>query len=81
MVLVGTAYWRPLVAMLERMAVAGTIARADLELVLVTDDLDIAMRHLRVHAIEQFGLRTRREPRPMRWLGESRPAPPKHREA
>jgi uncharacterized protein (TIGR00730 family) len=75
-VLIGTAYWRPLVAMLERMAVAGTIARADLELVLVTDDLDAAMRHLRVHAIEQFGLRARREPRPSRWLGESRPAPP-----
>ncbi|HXJ64736.1 MAG TPA: hypothetical protein VNN79_13355, partial [Actinomycetota bacterium] len=78
--LVGTAYWRPLVAMLERMAVAGTIARADLELVLITDDLDAAMRHLRVHAIEQFGLHARREPRPSRWLGESGPAPPRHRE-
>jgi hypothetical protein len=61
--------------MLERMAVAGTIARADLELVLITDDLDDAMRHLRVNAIEQFGLHARREPRPSRWLGESSPAP------
>jgi hypothetical protein len=48
---------------------------------LVTDDLDAAMRHLRVHAIDQFGLRARREPRPSRWLGESQPASPTGREA
>jgi uncharacterized protein (TIGR00730 family) len=71
-VLMGTSYWQPLVEMLERMADAGTISRGDLELVLVTDDLDAAMRHLKVHAIEHFGLRARREPRPSRWLGEAK---------
>lgn len=70
-ILIGKDYWQPLVELLERMAAHNTIARADLELVLVTDDLDAAMRHLRVHAIEYFGLRERRVPRASRWLGES----------
>jgi hypothetical protein len=70
-VLIGKDYWRPLVELLEQMAAQQTIARADLDLVLVTDDLDAAMRHLEVHAIEHFGLRARRVPRASRWLGES----------
>jgi uncharacterized protein (TIGR00730 family) len=78
-VLVGTKYWQPLVELLERMAAAGTVDHDDLELVLVTDDLDAAMRHLKLHAIDQFGLRARPVPRPMRWLGERRAASPARR--
>jgi len=74
-VLIGSDYWQPLVALLDRMADAGTIARADLDLLLVTDDLDRAMRHLEVQAIEHFGLRARPRPKPSRWLGEFQPAP------
>src|SRR5207248_6448876 len=62
-ILLGTSYWQPLVVLLEDMAAGGTIGRADLDLVLVTDDLDAAMQHLKVHAIEHFGLR-RPAPRP-----------------
>ena len=69
-ILIGRDYWGPLVALLDRMSTEGTIAREDLKLLLVTDDLDQAMRHLEVHAIQYFGLRARREPRPSRWLGE-----------
>jgi uncharacterized protein (TIGR00730 family) len=69
-ILIGVSYWRPLVAFLHRMAVDGTIAREDIELLLVTDDLDEAMKHLRVHAIQHFGLKARPWPRPSRWLGE-----------
>ena len=72
-ILIGTDYWAPLVAMLDRLAIEGAIARADLDLVLVTDDLDQAMQHLQVHAIERFGLRARKAPRPRRWLGEFAP--------
>ncbi len=72
-VLIGSAYWQPLLVFLSGMAVAGTIDSADLQLILVTDDLDEAVRHLERHAIEHFGLRARREPKPMPWLGE--PAP------
>ena len=74
-VLIGVEYWKPLVAMLDRMAEAGAIARADLKLLIVTDDLERAMRHLEVEAIEHFGLRARPQPKPSRWLGEFQPAP------
>jgi uncharacterized protein (TIGR00730 family) len=70
-VLIGVEYWRPFTALLHEMVARGTIAHADLELFLITDDLDAAMRHLRVHAIEHFGLQARRAPRPRRWLGEA----------
>ena len=69
-VLVGVEYWAPLVAMLDRLAAEGAIAAKDRDLVLVTDDLDLAMRHLQVHAVERFGLRARRVPQAKRWLGE-----------
>ena len=68
--LIGVEFWRPLVELLNQMLRAGTISEDDLKLVLVTDDLDEAMRHLRVHAIEHFGLRERRVPKASRWLGE-----------
>jgi len=68
-VLIGVSYWAPLVALLDRMEAEGTIAHKDRGLVLVTDDLDEAMRHLGA-AIAQFGLTARRVPRPSRWLGE-----------
>src|SRR5438874_10088514 len=63
-ILVGAEYWRPLAGLLEQMAASRAITRADLDLFLVTDDLEAAMRHLRVHAIEHFGLHARRVPRP-----------------
>jgi uncharacterized protein (TIGR00730 family) len=71
-ILIGVEFWAPLVALLNQMLTAGTISAGDLKLVLVTDDLDEAMTHLRVHAIEHFGLRVRRVPRASRWLGERR---------
>lgn len=77
-ILIGRAYWRPLVEFLERMIVAGTIAAHDVELLHVTDNLDDAIAVLDRTA-EDFGLRRRRPPAPSRWLGESagpaRPAP------
>ena len=45
----------------------GAIADEDLNLVMVTDDLDAAMAHLVAHTVEPFGLKRRR---PRRWLGE-----------
>lgn len=70
MILMGTDYWRPLSDLLARMAANGAISREDLDLLLVTDDLDAAMEHLQRNAIDRFGLRV---PRPSRWLGESAP--------
>ncbi|HET7219224.1 MAG TPA: TIGR00730 family Rossman fold protein [Vicinamibacterales bacterium] len=69
-ILIGAAYWRPLVEFLERMIVAGTIHARDIELLHVTDSLDEAIAHLD-RCAEDFGLRRRRIPAPSRWLGES----------
>lgn len=69
-VLLGADYWRPFSDMLARMVTAGAIAADDTRLLLVTDDLDAAMAHLRTHAIHAFGLRPRRRYRPSVLLGE-----------
>jgi uncharacterized protein (TIGR00730 family) len=72
-ILIGTDYWRPFRSMVEAMAAEGTIDPDDRRLMLVTDDLEAAMTHLRVHAVEQFGLR--HVVAPSRLLGEPRPLP------
>lgn len=38
-ILLGSAYWRPLQALLEQMVAAGTVARRDVSLIRVTDDI------------------------------------------
>jgi hypothetical protein len=55
-VLVGTAYWRPFQDLLEHLASAGTIDRADLELLLVTDSVADVVAHIERHAVRRFGL-------------------------
>lgn len=66
-VLIGTEYWKSLGALLHDLRDRGAIAEQDLDLVMMTDDLDKAMAHLEAHTIGPFGLK-RRQPR--RWLGE-----------
>ena len=70
-VLVGTSYWRPFVKLLRAMIMQGAVAVHDLDLFMVTDNLDEAMRHLETHAVTKFGLkRVGDRRRPWRWLGE-----------
>jgi uncharacterized protein (TIGR00730 family) len=68
-VLIGTAYWQPFMTLLREMVSHGAVAESDLDLLMVTDDLDEAMRHLETHAVGAFGL-TRVVWRPRWWLGE-----------
>jgi uncharacterized protein (TIGR00730 family) len=68
-VLLGAAYWRGFLALLEDMVKAGTISANDLKLFLVTDDLQEALAHIRKHAIEEFGL-SPKPPAPSILLGE-----------
>jgi uncharacterized protein (TIGR00730 family) len=68
-VLIGAAYWRGFIELLEDMVKAGTVSPDDLKLFLVTDDLKEAIEHIRKHAIEEFGLQPK-APRPSRMLGE-----------
>jgi uncharacterized protein (TIGR00730 family) len=67
-VLIGTKYWAPLLALLENMICEGAVSRSDLNLFKVTDDLADAMQHLETHAVDPFGLK--RQARPSWWLGE-----------
>ena len=46
------------------------IGARDRDLMLATDDLDEAVHHIRIHAVERFGLR--RVYRPSALLGERR---------
>jgi hypothetical protein len=70
-VLIGTDYWRPFSAMLDRMVAEGTISQDDLQLMLLTDDIGEAMDHIRRHGIERFGLRPAVKSSPL--LGEPEP--------
>jgi uncharacterized protein (TIGR00730 family) len=72
MILIGTAYWRPLTDLLHRMVVDGAIAPSEIELLFVTDNVDDAIAHLERNAIDRFALRP---PKPSPWLGESAPQP------
>jgi len=67
-VLMGKSYWHHLIEMLEYMVQAGTIAPGDLDLLLITDDVDEALQHLEKQVIGQFGVK--RVKRPQWWLGE-----------
>ena len=68
-VVMGTDYWRELTSLLEKMAQLGTIGLPDLSLVFVTDSVEAAIEHIRVRAIEPFGLK-RVVRRHLPWLGE-----------
>jgi uncharacterized protein (TIGR00730 family) len=69
-VLMGRDYWAPFLAMVNTMVDAGTISSADLDLMLVTDSVKDAMAHLELHAVQHFGLKKRKVPRPHKIFGE-----------
>jgi uncharacterized protein (TIGR00730 family) len=78
-VLIGVEYWKPFVDLLKEMVAEGAVSPGDLDLLLVTDDLDEAMGHLESRAVEAFGLRRVRPDRPRWWLGERRTSAPSSR--
>jgi hypothetical protein len=55
-VLIGSAFWRPLLHVLDEMASHATIDAADLTLFRVSDDLDDAVGYLRAEVSTRFGL-------------------------
>jgi len=75
LVLMGTEYWRPLLAFLRQgMVAAGTIDAGDVDRIFLTDDPEEAATHVRRVASESFGLRFGPPPRPRWWLFERLPA-------
>lgn len=69
-VLFGKDYWKNLMGMLQTMVAEGTINAEDLELVLYTDDVEEAVEHVAKHAVERFGLKRVKEPKPSKVLLE-----------
>ena len=59
-VLYGKEYYRPLKEMLGWMAEQGTISKKDLSLVLITDDINEGMDHIRSYIEENYKIRPRK---------------------
>lgn len=59
-VLFGKSYYNELWEMLEHMVVKGTIAREDLSLVLLTDDIGEAMQHIRMYISKNYKIKPRK---------------------
>ena len=70
-VLMGADYWAPLRAQLDVMVREKTIDPRDLDLLLVTDDVQTALAYIHERTVEPFGLTARRMRRPSKTLGES----------
>jgi uncharacterized protein (TIGR00730 family) len=73
-VLMGRAYYEPMMGFLERMVEARTIGEADLKLLMVTDSVDEAIAHIEKFGVEKFKLK--KTPKPMLVLGEKESQPP-----
>jgi uncharacterized protein (TIGR00730 family) len=70
-VLMGKAFWTPLVEYLhERLVTAGTIDAADAARWILTDSPEEAVETIRDRAMKQFGLTYGPRARPRWWLGE-----------
>ena len=69
-VLIGTEFFKPLLALLKSMIEERMIDKSDLDLILVTDSIEEAVVHIEEHATNRFGLKLKKIPRPSRILGE-----------
>ena len=68
-VLYGKKYYEPLMENIRFMATQGTISPEDMQLVLLTDDIDEAMEHIRKYITVNYKVRKRK---PSWWLFEKR---------
>jgi uncharacterized protein (TIGR00730 family) len=59
-VLYGKEYYKTLVEMIEWMAEQGTVSKEDLNLVLITDDIDEAMTHIQTYIQKNYKIKPRR---------------------
>ncbi len=68
-VLMGSKYYTDIRELLDVMLDEGTISKEDLDLIMMTDNVDEAMAHIHHYAIKQHGL-TKKIFKPSRFLGE-----------
>lgn len=69
-VLMGSDYWKPLCAQLERMKQEKTILPEDLSHLIITDDPVAALDFIRQHSVDEYGLTTKTPPKPLGIFGE-----------
>lgn len=69
-VLFGKEYHTKLYEHLKKLVEAGTVAPKDIDLFLLTDSLEDAIKHIDKYAVQQFGLKKVKQMRPLAWLGE-----------
>lgn len=68
-VLYGKEFYAPLIAAIDNMVERGTIAPVDKNLLLLTDDMDEAMRHIQHYIAKNFKVKMRKK---LWWLFEKR---------
>jgi predicted Rossmann-fold nucleotide-binding protein len=68
-VLYGTEFHKPIMANIEWMAEQGTISKEDMKLVLLTDNIDEAMDHIRHYISTNYKVKPRHR---LKWLFEKR---------
>lgn len=68
-VLFGKKFFQPLMQFIQFMSDEGTISKEDMNLVLVTDDIDEAMNHIKTYINKNFTVKPRRR---LWWLLEKR---------
>jgi len=66
-VLFGTEYYSPLMETIETMSKEGTISKEDMALVLMTDNIDEAMRHIKTYITKNYQIKRRKK---LWWLFE-----------
>ncbi len=70
-VLFGKEYWNHLIALTRDMIENKTVSASEIkEYLLITDNVDEAVAHIKKHTIGKFGLKPKKELKPRKWLGE-----------
>lgn len=69
-VLFGREYHSKLYDHLKHLVEVGTIAVKDINLFLLTDNIEEAVSHIDKYAVKKFGLKQVKRIRPLAWLGE-----------
>ncbi len=69
-ILVGKSYWQPMIKQLELMANEKTIDPNDMNLLLLTDSVEEAIKHIEKNAIVKYALKKHKVKKPSMFLGE-----------
>jgi uncharacterized protein (TIGR00730 family) len=74
-VIMGTEYYKDLIQQINKMAEAKTISQKDLDLILYTDDIEEAVRHIELKMFNNPDSKLRKAPKPVWVLGEKKVTP------